>query len=490
MSKSNGPAGEWIEKSLVWQTDGLLYFTRRYLERPEYASVVSPMMWQKWVDAPCTDLDPRVNGGRIRHVRLNWRKGQDVFAYLQADVKEIIRRRTDAKARTTDPAEYGEWLNDQLFQLTRDVPDMKLRSGEILCRDDKLADEAGVSDMTPVYWRRYAHAKLDPAINEGKLRSLRVPKLGRSKGGRHTVPVSSRTDWKKIMADRLQRRQQALSRPASGQTAEEIATELHVEYDDKSQRLALSFVLRSFREQVPNAAHETTVWSNDHNQARTEWRYDLAPLRGWLGKRSVQNVAEELRRLETPRVKERRQRRLRKAVAFLQFVLTEGKWRPRAFQHFLASPPFGKELRPCEGVPSDDIKRWARDAGVSIHLLWAAKKALPIGWSRLAPGQTSWRLTELVKMPEAPTSITEKSAKSSTKGAVGRPAENADLVAFALNLLNSDPKLRNKDVLKRWREQDPNHPIFENTNPQAALRAALSRERSKAKKFQARNSVT
>src|SRR4051794_35697909 len=99
-----GTDGEWIEKGLVWQQDGLLYFSMAYLRRPEYSDVVNPSIWLKWTTRPCADLDHRVNGGLIGHLVTRGRSGRKTIVYLQADVKQIIKRRTDTKARLTDPA--------------------------------------------------------------------------------------------------------------------------------------------------------------------------------------------------------------------------------------------------------------------------------------------------------------------------------------------------------------------------------------------------
>src|SRR5262249_123090 len=58
---------------------------------------------------------------------------------------------------------------------------------------------------------------------------------------------------------------------------------------------------------------------------------------------------------------------------------------------------------------------------------------------------------------------------------IGRPATNQDVVDFVLDQKQREPVLRNKQILKRFRDQHPDHPIFKTKNPQAALRAALLR---------------
>ncbi len=425
MSSPNGTAGEWIQDGLVWQQGGLLYFSRRYLAQ-KHSAVVNPNLWARWVGQPCSDLDPSLNGGRLRSLTVRSQDGRpgkkELLVYAQPDVNQVIRRRTDMKAREADPAQRGEWLDDNLFQLTRDVPEMGFKAGEVLCRDDKLATDAGVSDMTPVYWRRHAHPNLDPAVNGGRLRWLDVPKQHRSRGGRSTVPVSSRSDWKTIMAARIGQQQTGNALPR-GRTAAEVAQHFGLNYDDKGQRIGLSFVLRKLRDEFPAAAQQTRRWDDVHNQSREVWHYDLAAIRKWLGKRTIHAVAAELRRVETPRVKGRRDRRLRKAVAFLQFVLTQGRWGPRAFQHFLSHPLAGVELTPCEGVPPPVVKQWAKEAGVAKQL-WDAKKTLPIVTVRegLPKGQSLWRLTEPVVIPEAvAAATTEQNAPAASVSGTEAP---------------------------------------------------------------------
>jgi hypothetical protein len=58
-------------------------------------------------------------------------------------------------------------------------------------------------------------------------------------------------------------------------------------------------------------------------------------------------------------------------------------------------------------------------------------------------------------------------------GQPGRPAKNAELVAYARELKASDPHIRNKEVLKRCRGRFPDHPIFQAEKPGQALRSAL-----------------
>jgi hypothetical protein len=60
---------------------------------------------------------------------------------------------------------------------------------------------------------------------------------------------------------------------------------------------------------------------------------------------------------------------------------------------------------------------------------------------------------------------------------LGRTPTNKDVVDFALEVLRENRKAKVKDILKAWKAQHPDHPIFSSDHPDRALRAALSRRR-------------
>jgi hypothetical protein len=424
---SNGSAGEWIADSLVWQQDGLLYFSKSYLQRSEYSVVVHPDLWGHWVKrCACGDLDQRVNRGRIRSLTVRGRRGRRTRVFLQADVKQIIHRRTDAQARTTDPSACGEWLSDDLFQVTRAVPEMGLAVGEVLCEAAKLAS-MGMTRKMVTYWRDRPNPSLDPALNGGRLRWLHIPKLCRGKNGLAKVYVYSRSDWKKILAGRP-KLQPGDNGPRHGKTTREVARQLGLDYCDQSRgdQLTLYTVLRKFREEVPTGAWQAVRQLDTINQHRKVWHYDLPALRRWLGGRTVQAVAADISHPELPQTRDRRERRVQRGVAFLRFVLTQGGWSPREFGRFLAYPPAGEQLTPCDGVLSSDVKRWAREARVGWRTLWNARKRLPIRIERVKPsGQFHWRLTQPVVIPAAHQPATEPTTEVANEPALatnGTPA--------------------------------------------------------------------
>jgi hypothetical protein len=61
----------------------------------------------------------------------------------------------------------------------------------------------------------------------------------------------------------------------------------------------------------------------------------------------------------------------------------------------------------------------------------------------------------------------------------GRPDRNSILLAYANAARTKEPSIQDKEILKRFRKENPNHPIFENDNPEHAFRTAEYRARHK-----------
>jgi hypothetical protein len=65
------------------------------------------------------------------------------------------------------------------------------------------------------------------------------------------------------------------------------------------------------------------------------------------------------------------------------------------------------------------------------------------------------------------------------RGTPGRPSTNDEVVNYFLDQKRRDRSLRIKQILKQFKQEHPEHPIFSNQNPEGALRNALY-ERRKA----------
>jgi hypothetical protein len=340
-----------------------------------------------------------------------------VIVFLQDDVNRVISRRKEAKNRDTDPAKQGEWLTDELFQVTRDIPEAFLHAKDVLCIETKLAEEAGVSPAMPSHWRRHRHPALDPAVNGGRLRFLRVPKRRRPMSGPGMVRVSSRDDWKKIVGWRGRQQQQAATQPR-GLTREGLAQTFDVDLSNRDDGIALSAVLNEFRKERPSHVFQASRWHEAKNRFFQEERYDEDAVRQFLGGQTVQAVAANLRRATSPDASGRLAGRLQKARAFLLFVLMEGRWAPSAFEHFQTQLAAGTTIKPSEGACLQDVRRWAKKARVNWRQVLAAKATLPIGLVKKGLQKSAsklWRLTEPVVIPLA---------SPHGEGTNGQPASN------------------------------------------------------------------
>src|SRR5262249_29616783 len=131
-----------------------------------------------------------------------------IRVFLQNDIDQILSRRADATARLRDPGKLGLWLGDDIFQLTRDIPEKGLYARELMFRHRKLVEYVGVTSTAPCRWRMRGHTALDPSVNGGRLRFLRVPVAHDSpgQGGPRTVTVSSQSDADRIIAWRERER--------------------------------------------------------------------------------------------------------------------------------------------------------------------------------------------------------------------------------------------------------------------------------------------
>src|SRR5262245_32295447 len=139
MSLAVSGVGRWLADGIYQDQEGL-WFSERYLE--QYREVVPPDNWIAWTKYSCADLDLTVNGGRIRSKLAHAPCGRPPRVYFQNDVDQIVRRRTEATERRTDPAQLGRWLSEDIFQMTRELPHLGLQKGNILLTEERLLTES------------------------------------------------------------------------------------------------------------------------------------------------------------------------------------------------------------------------------------------------------------------------------------------------------------------------------------------------------------
>jgi hypothetical protein len=399
-SKCGTVEGQWVGP-FFQASDRELWFPYGYLIE-KYKEVVPPSKWYHWRTHSCADLDQDTNEGKIHCIFVPNPKGPGwVLVWCQADVDKIVERRMDITKRKADPGGRGQWLNDDIFQITCDDEERGLHKGELFCRDEWLAAHANVSDTVPGHWRRHSHSALDQRVNGGRLRKLRVPKRGQHKPGPGTMPVivSSLSDWDTII--QTEQRQQGQAPAArAGATCNELAQCIGLAPAKRRGMVDLGTVLKRFRAERPQGAWQVQTWNRKANHAMHGWRYDAAAFVDWLAGRNVGELAASLR---SASASSRTHRRVQKAVAFLQFVLTHGRYTPILFRRFLYDPPHGRTLPPFGDVRFTDIRRWGGNEGIRVWCLREAMKLLPIAWHHKGfQGSSYWRLTEPVIITAAP----------------------------------------------------------------------------------------
>jgi hypothetical protein len=304
--------------------------------------------------------------------------------WAQKDVEAVVRQRVNEKnERRCPPGTPGKWLTTDLWQ------DDEFG---VCGRDGYLADRFGRSKTYFVHRRRHAHPALNPAVNAGRPRSRRLPKL--TELGR-VVIVSCMDDFDKIAAWDQERDRRTKAAPDGWQNAADLAAALNIGAADREGRMCLSFALRAFRQERPRSAEQAGGRRHNGRLLRT-WHYDPQAFRRWLGGRSIQEAAAPLRRRKDSPTG---LKRLRRAVLFLQFVLTHGGFSVRHFERFVAEPPDG-ELQPCLPVPKRTILAWAKRAGIepSKMLKRAKKEAGVMHQEKGFQGPSEWYLPGPVRI--------------------------------------------------------------------------------------------
>ncbi len=389
--------GKWIARGVFQTSGGEICFKIGHLLTHYKVGLRPPSARQFWyglLQKPCPDLDPGVNGGKARAYNVRGecrRKNGRVIVLAQGDVEKVIARRVDREKRRESPSGSGRWLvNDLIFQRTDGV----LFYTEGQCK--AVAEDAG-----------------DPIGSDGTLSELRrrgvlgwmdVPKVNRGPGQR-TLAVSSQKDFERYLSGRREQRERARGTvaPAGWLTQDGMYKLAGIE-DRRAESASeevidltkdCGVVLRRFRRECPASAAQISKWSKKQNRCFQVWHYDPAAFLRWLDGRDLRALASAERGARPPQYEARARKRLHHAVRFLEFVLTRGRYSPRAFARFLRRPPVGQTLQPCPPVRSRDIMEWAKAAGVGKSgrggMLYQAKRALKVKHLRRLP--VCWWLT-------------------------------------------------------------------------------------------------
>jgi hypothetical protein len=400
--------GAWLGDHIFQTSDKTICFDFSYL-KANYSGVCCAL-WRQWLKRPNLDLgrtlraykapggpsSVRGHPGGAKRARIVW---------VQEDVEAAARRWTDHKARRMPPAYPGSWLSEALWQD---------KEFGVCARDSYISEHIGRGHSQITNLRRRPHPALDPAVNSGRPRCRRVPSMN----GRGLSHVSCLEDIDKIAAWNRERERQLVSQavPVGWKHRAQLAQALCL--TGTEARLDLRFALLAFRTEHPNSAVEGARKQRVKNSLFRVWYYDPESFKCWLGARSIKEAAAAFK----PPSGRRAQARLDRAVRFLQFVLTSGKFTRRTFGRFLAEPPTAP-LQPCAPVPSTDLYAWARVDGIGVTLLRKARGMA--GAKRFRKGyplQAYWYLPSPVLPPNPITSAAEKNGEArDKKRGQGRP---------------------------------------------------------------------
>jgi hypothetical protein len=441
--------GHWIGQHTFVTDAGSVCIDYHILKTEEtYKAVVNPTTWHAWLrnENPVLGRKPTaflVKGNPEWPRRLA--SDQPVIVWLKEDVKTIIEHRKDAALQKSPPGLRGTWVEE-----VWEDDDF----GDCL-RDQFLATIFRRSNVYFVKHRRRPHPALDPNVNGGKPRWRKVPKLGYKpgKGGPARTIVSCIRDFQEIVKydEDVRARANAVSVPASWKSRKQIADALNIAPRDTTRLFHLSYALERFRDAHPDKARSVPGLS----KTGLLWWYDADAFVGWLGDRSLKDAAGSL-------VEERNKvsdRRVQRAVRFLQFVLTQGMFSLRRFNRFLANPPTG-ELTPCRnGILKKDVLAWAKEAGIEPTKCLKRAKVLAGVRSRHegrhANKKTYWYMPgPICIQPENPAPVAQPAVSSSgptetvaaTRGGRGRKSseETLEVYRFCFNAYQNkgDRKLR------------------------------------------------
>jgi hypothetical protein len=410
--------GKWLSETIFQATGGAICFDISYLKTAPPYSDVYYTNWYAWLERPNADIGRTIHAfiapPRAKVTR-GWGRTRIIWPQAEADL--VVGQRADLNNRRRPPSAPGRWLSEDLWQDDE---------YGVCARDDALAEALGRSSQVLTNRRRHAHPALDPKVNGGRVRFRRVPKLSMPQ----PVVVSCLEDIEKVAA--WERRQEGLSGGevrAGWKNATEIRSALKI--TDLAGKVALSFALRTFRQERPDAAERRTEGRNAKNVLIRPWYYDPAAFDRWRNGRSVQEIAETTSRQPGPRFF----KRLREAVLFLLFVLTldpvTRKPRPsfslRRFRRFVADPP-AEPLQPRDPVPRADILAWAKVAGVEpTKMLKRAKKVVGVKYLRNGwQGTSCWYLPAPACVPRADGNVVREAGEPAVGEMPGQPGAPDD----------------------------------------------------------------
>jgi hypothetical protein len=384
--------GAWLGNGIFHGKNKRIYLNIRFLKATHPFSSINQGLWYEWIKVQCTELDPTVNFGRIRAFKAPALPGEskEQTVWDKEDATRIATRRSDSSTRRTTHRP-GTFLSDEIWD----------DQEHGVCAPTKYLATLLKRNRSWFYlWFDREHPALPPNVNAAKPRYCDLPPRNHLQGA-HLCRFASIHDFQRI--DEWERGQQRVTHPApAGRlTRGELAQTIGLRLCNMKEQIAFSSVLRHFRGQNPNAWDRRKMPSGGVREAyASPFYYDGPAFRVWFQK-ELANVKESTRTEGEPSIKEvarylgqhrpskRVQKRLLKAVRFLQFVLTHGFFGKVEFRRFLLSPPVGQSLGPGAPVSSTNLRDWAKEAGVGWRDVLKAKKIVGAEHKGIGPNSTA-----------------------------------------------------------------------------------------------------
>jgi hypothetical protein len=389
--------GKWLDEHIFRTAAGVDCVDRHYLT--DNHPGIGLENWRRWLKSLNPDLGRKLRGFDVQsHPNMRAKGYETTIVWVQSDVELAARQRTDTRARKTPPDLPGRWLTETVWE------DQEF--GKCL-RDEQLA---GLLKRTTNYLvgrRHRPHPALDRNGNGGKPRFRKVPKLttgdtllkrsGKRRLGEGLVIVSCLSDFERIAE--WDEAQAGRVVPEVWKLFNQVAEATGI--IGNTNRFELGLALQLFRVECPGSAGQAWGPERRPNQRQPPWRYDPEAFDRWLNGRTIKEVAAPLRRRDNSKTN----RKLRRAVLFLQFVLTQGDFSVRRFNSFVADPPAG-DLAPCAPVLGKTVVEWARLAHIGTDkTLPKARKELGVKHLLKGSGaamKSYWSLPGLVRVEAGP----------------------------------------------------------------------------------------
>jgi hypothetical protein len=387
--------GSWITEGKIFLLrDGRVGFTYPFLKQ-NYKDIAS---WYGWLDSHAPILGRCITAFRVKGESSAWGNtlGGELIIWLAEDVIKIAEFRKDSQ-KHVPTGRRGTWIGEKTNMWQDDEYS--------ICLDDQLLassfrDMDGFFSPSQAYCSRLRD-KPHHVLGNRPARSVVFVKPNG-----YPIKLTCFEDCSKIVLWERERRRKIIENPPQAPPGwkDKGGLALHLGVRTSAELFALSHALAEFVSEHPNQVCRVERIGRS-NIIYEKLFVDPHAFQKWKGPRTLCEIAETRiqktrRELESgAKIGKRR----RKAILFLYFVLTTGKYGPRIFKRFLRNPPVGKQLKPCPPVALEELFVWAgkairRGRYNPSSLLKSAKKFCGAKSIRLE-GKSHWFFPSPVTIP-------------------------------------------------------------------------------------------